>query len=469
MSNFFNRLAKKGKMMGLRTWFGGAAKRVYLDYAALTPPDVRVSREIAQTVQRCFGNPSAIHADGVRARLALRAARARVAQTLTAHADEVLFLATGTEANNLALFGVFKKLVMPKTLDGYGLKPTDLHCLVSEIEHTSVLESARHLSEVGVKVEYIPIDATGRVDVAELRKKLTSHTFFVSVMSVNNEIGTIQPVDEIAKAVRKARKENVLAEKIANVVGDSMAGDNLAIPAFPLFHCDASQSPLYMKLSTTQLGADLITLDSHKVCGPRSVGVLWVRRGISLMPILYGGGQETGVRSGTENVPGAVGMAKALELAEGLREGEVARLTELRDYFIVRAQEMLAEKAPYIQMFLNGANEVNASWQSPHILSVSFQHIDPKTTPIDHEFLLLKLDARGVACSTKSACLRDEDESYVIRALRRAQTAAVANSNLPASSVPLTPHAIRFSFGRWTTKCEIDRTIVALVESLRSI
>lgn len=472
MSDFLNRLAKKGKMRGLRTFL---SRRIYLDYAAVTPPDVRVYREIAQTAQRHFANPSAIHADGVSARQALGAARARVAKTLNAHADEVLFLATGTEANNLAIFGAFKKLVMPKILGGYGLKPSDLHCLVSEIEHTSVLESVRHLSEVGVRVEYLSIDASGRVDIVELRKKITPNTFLVSVMSTNNEIGTIQPIDEVAKAVRKARKENVLAEKIAGTA--SATSESLASPAFPLFHCDASQSPLYMKLSTIQLGVDMLTLDSHKVCGPRSVGVLWVRRGVELMPILYGGGQERGVRSGTENVPGATGMAKALELAEGLREREVSRLTELRNYCILRTQELLAKEVPQVQMFVNG----DSQFQSPHILSLSFDRADTssgragssasETAPaaIDHEFLLLKMDARGVACSTKSACLRDEDESYVIRALRRAQHAAATNSTLLAASVPRTPHALRFSFGRWTTKREIDRAIDALVESLRSI
>ncbi|MEI6345873.1 MAG: cysteine desulfurase family protein [bacterium] len=461
MLDFLNRLAKKGKMRGVPTFLN---RRVYLDYAALTPPDVRVSREVAQTVQRYFANPSAIHADGVQARKALASARSRVAKVLGAQADEVLFVATGTEANNLAIFGLFKKLVMPKILGGFGLKPSDLHCLVSEIEHASVLESARHLAEVGVNVEYVSIDASGRIDVAELRKKLRPNTFLVSVMSANNEIGTIQPVDEVAKAVRKARKENVLAGMVTGAVGET--GHAASAPMFPLLHCDASQSPLYMKLSTPGFGADMITLDSHKVCGPRSVGVLWVRRGIELMSILYGGGQEHGVRSGTENVPGVTGMAKALELAEGLREREVERLTELRSYFIVRAQEMIAEKASHVKMFLNGSSNVDALHQSPHIVSFSFEKTEGM---IDHEFLLLKLDARGVACSTKSACLRDEDESYVIRALRRAQAAAIANGTLSAATVPSTPHALRFSFGRWTTKREIDRALTALVESLRSI
>ncbi len=449
MLDFLNRLAKKS--------------RIYLDYAALTPPDVRVSRVIAQTVQRHFANPSAIHADGVAARRALADSRAKIAKVLDAQPDEIIFTATGTEANNLAILGVFKKLVMPQSQGGYGLKPSDLHCLVSEIEHASVLESVRHLSEVGVRVEYLPIDAFGRVDVAELRKKLTPNTFLVSVMSANNEIGTIQPIDEVARAVRRARKDNVLAEKIAG-----------AAPAFPLLHCDASQSPLYMKLSTPGFGADMITLDSHKVCGPRSVGVLWARRGIELMPILYGGGQERRLRSGTENVPGVAGMAKALELAEGLREREVVRLTALRNYFIVRVQEKLAQHFPNIRVFLNGANEIATQIQSPHIVSFSFEATASATSggvasPIDHEFLLLKLDARGVACSTKSACLRDEDESYVIRALRRAQAAAVAAGTLSASVVPNTPHALRFSFGRWTSKCDLDRAVTALVESLRSI
>ncbi len=457
-------------MVGVRSLFN---RRAYLDYAAVTPTDVRVSREVARTVQRHFANPSALHADGVDARRALADSRAKIAKFLNAQPDEIIFAATGTEANNLAILGLFKKLVMPQLRGGYGLKPSDLHCLVSEIEHTSVLKVARHLSEVGVKVEYVPIDASGRVDIAALRKKLTLNTFLVSVMSANNEIGTLQPIDEIAKAMRRARKENILAEKIATVTSAagtmSTTDDKLTAPTFPLFHCDASQSPLYMKLSVPQFGADMITLDSHKVCGPRSVGVLWVRRGIELMSIVYGGGQERGLRSGTENVPGVAGMAKALELAEGLRGREVARLTELRNYFILRVQEMLAECLPNIHVFLNGANEIGAQIQSPHIVSFSFERVDKVATPIDHEFLLLKLDARGVACSTKSACLRDEDESYVIRAVRRAQTAAVVAGTVSAAAISNTPHALRFSFGRWTTKRELRHAAVALVESLRSI
>ncbi len=432
----------------------------------MTPVDPRVLRETAKYARKAYGNPSALHKEGVLARKTLAEMRTKVARFLKGHADEIIFTASGTEANNAAFFGVFKKAVMPKELGGYGIKPSDLHCLVSEIEHVSVLEAAAHLKELGVAVEYLSIDASGRVDVAELKKKLRPNTFLVSVMSANNEIGTMQPIDEIAKVLRKARKENQAG---AN-------GLSKIASFFPLFHCDASQSPLYLPISTPGFGADLITLDSHKVCGPRGVGALWMRRGVELMPWVYGGGQEKGLRSGTENLPGVAGFAKALELAEGLREREAKRLAEFRSYFIVRVQEVLAKNAPHISVTLNGDSE----HQSPHIVSFSFGTSDRAAStlseknivqtglPIDHEFLLLKLDARGVACATKSACLRDEDESYVIRTLRRAQANAAAHSEntptLATSSRP--PHALRFSFGRQTTKRQLDRAIAALADAL---
>lgn len=377
-------------------------KRIYLDNAALTPIRKEVAKEVEKFSAAMYGNPSSIHSEGVRARKALDDARRRTAEAINAHPDEVVFTASGTEANNLAIFGVVR------TLLGEGKSPHDLHVITSMIEHASVLESFRELERLGVSVSYIGVDADGIVRLDELKKALRPETVLVSLMYVNNEVGTIQPLHEIAKLVRHARKR------------PSIHGER-----FPLLHTDAAQAFLYLEVNVEKLGADLVVLDAHKVYGPRGVGLLYRKRGVALEPLIYGGGQEGGLRSATENLPGIAGFAKALALAAGERPEETARVTALRDYGI---QELL--KLPGVS--LNG----HAVHRIANNIHVSF-------VGKDTEFLTLQLDARGIAVSTKSSCLRDEDESYVLRAM----------------GTPDPKNGLRITLGSATKKRDIDFVI----------
>ncbi len=286
---------------------------------------------------------------------------------------EIIFTSGLTEANNLALLGVKGSLV------------------ISAIEHSSIIE--------GNKATVIGVDNNGLVNLEELKKAITAETILISIHLVNNEIGTIEPIQEIAKIVRDARKK---------------FGTQI------LLHTDACQASL-LPLHVEKLGVDMMTLDGHKIYGPRGVGMLYVKRGVKLEPIIFGGGQEKGLRSGTENVPGIMGFALALEIADKLRDKEFKRLGELKNFFI---KELKGIK-------INGSPEKT----SPHILNISIPGID-------NEFFVLKLDAKGIECSTKSACLRDEDESYVLRAIG-------ADSRT----------SIRFSFGRSTSKNDLRKEI----------
>lgn len=401
-------------------------KRIYLDYAALTPVDKRVSKEMLKYSGIEYGNPSAIHEEGVLAKKAVAVARAKVAHFFHAHSDEIVFTASGTEANNLAIFGAFQHLVLSKVLGGMGKNPHELHMVVSEIEHPSVMETVAHLVALGVMVDYVSIDEKGLVDVQELKEKIRPNTFMVSIMYVNNEIGTIQPMYEVAKIVRRAKKDVQVLDEDG---------------VYPYFHCDASQAIAYLPVNVENFGADIITVDSHKVYGPRGLGALWVRRGVMVAPLIYGGKQEKGLRSGTENLPAIAGFAKALELLEHTREKEAMRVGELRDFFIAELMRWWPNTIVNGDMFERVANNVSVSFPGK-----------------DHEFLLLQLDAKGVSCATKSSCLKDADESYVIAALRRAQK--------KSGQVHDAPHALRFSLGRETQKKNILQTLAILKKLL---
>ena len=376
--------------------------RIYLDYASLTPIDPRVQREIEVFSATEFANPSSIYKEGVAAKKSLDAVRKNIADLIRAHADEIVFTSGGTEANGLALEGAgraARRLGVEKP-----------HIVTTEIEHSSIMEVINMMEKNGVEVTRLPVDKNGQVSVDELRKAIKPNTFLVSVMMVNNEIGSVMPIREIAKAVRWSR-EHVTKTK------------------YPLLHTDAAQAVLYNDLNMEQLGADLMTLDAGKIYGPRGTGALYVKRGTAIEPIIYGGGQERGMRSGTENLPGIMGFAKAFGLAHQEREKESKRVLELKNFF----SEGLKKLIPGIKIHPG---------QSPHILNVSI-------TGIDNEFLVLQLDAAGVAVSTKSSCLRDEDESYVLRAIG-------ADSKT----------SVRFSFGRWTKKRDLTKTLKIMAKIL---
>ena len=349
--------------------------RIYLDYASLTPIDKGVLRVTKKYSSEKYSNPSSLHASGVVAQKALLDARIRIAKVLHAHEDEIVFTSGGTESNRLVI----------ELAEGGQI-------VMGAIEHSSLVDAPNTV--------HVSVDPSGVIDLEQLKSSITSETKLVSVMLVNNEIGTIEPLKEIAKIVRDFKKKN-------NSV-------------FPLLHTDACQAPLYIPLYIEQLGVDLVTLDGAKIYGTRGVGLLYVRRGLKVK------------RPGTENLPGIMGFMYALEKAEELREKETMRVGELKKYFADELKKIIPD------MKVNGTLENSA----PHILSVSIPNID-------NEFFLLQLDAKGIECSTKSACLRDEDESYVLKAIG-------ADSKT----------SLRFSFGRGTTKGQL-RKVLKVIEGLR--
>lgn len=380
-------------------------KRIYLDYASLTPIDPRIVREMGKYSKAGYANPSSLYIEGVAAKKALGEMRQRIAGTIHAQPDEIVFTSGGTEANVLALEGVIRSAKIA------GIK--NPHIIISNIEHSSIIETANFLEKDGCEVTRLSVDHLGIISVDELKKSIKPNTVLVSIMTVNNEIGSIQPIKEIAKVVRqaKARSSDSEHEK----------------PIYPLFHTDAAQAFLYEGLYVEKLGVDLMTLDGSKVYGPRGIGCLFVKRDTPIEPIIHGGGQERGMRSGTENLPAIAGFALALEIAMSCREKESKRVVGLKDEFV----KIVLSKKP--EIIVNGGG-------SPHILNISIPDIK------DNEFLLFQLDSAGIACSTKSSCLRDEEESYVLKAIG-------ANSL----------NSLRFSFGRWTTMAEVRIAVRELI------
>ncbi len=277
-------------------------KRIYLDNAAATPVDAAVLKVVMETMKKFAGNPSALHKEGVSARSALEDARAKIAGVLSAHSDEIIFTSGATEANNMALVGVVR------SARALGIKAP--HIIVSVIEHPSVLEVARVMECEGVSVSYLSVDSRGFVDIKELRTFITPSTVLVSVMYANNEIGTIEPIRDIAKEIRYARKANG--------------------SVYPYLHADAVQAVNYLDINVLRLGVDLMTISSGKIYGPRGIGALFVKRGVSISALLYGGAHEGVRRAGTEAVALAVGFAEALTLTEKIKIKESARVAKLR-------------------------------------------------------------------------------------------------------------------------------------------
>lgn len=390
-------------------------RRIYLDYAAAAPERARAARAYARAAH-AFGNPSSIHADGVASAKVLSSARAAVAESLVAHADEIIFVGSGTESDNLAIIGS-----VHAAAEALGRKLAELHVVTTEIEHPAVHESCRALSRAGVAVTYLPVDSGGLVDLKELRGALRPETVLVSIAYANNEIGVLQTVKEIAKEIRHFKKQAV--------AGNSKREAGL----YPLFHTDACQAAAYENLTVEQLGVDLLSLNGSKLGGPRGTGVLYTKRGTPLSAAIMGGGQEQGLRSGTENVPGAAALAAALTEAQMIRSKEAERLTSLRDFFFTQIEK----KFPSAR--INGSR----SSRLPNNVHVSFPGIAS-------ELLVLELDARGISASAGSACSAARDTgSHVLDALYGSDDEKKWGS-------------VRFSFGQATTKRDILATLSAL-------
>lgn len=376
---------------------------IYLDYAASTPLDSAALKAMQLYYSTVFGNPSAIHLAGQSASAALHEARTQVAEAIGAGYRDVFFTGSATEANNLVLRGVVGRAV--KSVTG------PLKILISAIEHESIRAVCADLKGVcDIEVVDIPVDNLGTIDLKSLKNSLDERVVLVSVQYANSEIGTVQPIAEIGRIVKGFRKDGV----------------------YPLFHTDAAQAFQYESCDVSVLGVDCMTLSAHKAYGPKGIGALYVRNPDILVPQIVGGGQEYGIRSGTENVPAIVGFGFAAETVIALREKESARVAALRD----RLWEGIRGIVPDAE--LNGA-PTDGSRRLPNNLSVYF----PGHSAQD---LCIELDMMGIAVSPGTACSsRTAEPSYVIEALG-------FSGDRPSSS-------IRFSLGRQTTLREIDQVI----------
>lgn len=381
-------------------------RRIYLDYAS-APPVCGEAIAAMHAAETYVGNPGAIHSEGVAARDALDRARERVAKLLEVKAREVVFTSGLTESNNIAIVGAARALERARR----GLAGT--HWLVSAIEHTSVLESFGEVEAFGGTVEHVQPDERGIISPEVIAKVLRPDTVFVSVGWGNNEIGTIQPLSKIARAIH----EHEVAHK-----------------TIVLLHSDAGQAPLYESTTAHSLGIDLLALGGNKLYGPHGVGALYLSNRAQIARVSAGGPQERGLRPGTENVALAIGMAAAYEAQVRERDTEARRLKKLRDEFA----HTLIEGIPSV--VING----DLRHALPHMLNISIPNIQS-------EYVTLALDARGIAVSTKSACREgEESESHVVAAL--------------GGDAWRAKNTIRFSLGRATTTADLQRTAAVLRE-----
>jgi cysteine desulfurase len=369
-------------------------KRIYLDYAATTPAHPDVIKVMLPYFDESFGNPSSIHSYGQEARDAIGRARSKVAALIGAKDEEIVFTGSGTEADNLALKGV--------ALSRQGKGD---HIITSSIEHHAVLETCKFLQGQGFSITYLPVDELGMVDPADLKKALTKKTILVSIMTANNECGTIEPVAEIGVITSEADV---------------------------YFHTDAVQAVGHIQINVNELKVDMLSMSAHKLYGPKGVGALYIKKGTRISQFMHGGSQERGRRASTENVPGIVGFGEAAEIAKHEMPEESGRLSTLRNRLI----EGILTCIEYTQ--LNG----HPVKRLPNNINVSINYVEG-------ESVLLNLDLEGICASTGSACTSEDLEpSHVL--------VAMGLPHLQAHS------SLRFSLGKWTTEEDIDRVLNVL-------
>ncbi len=377
--------------------------RIYFDHSATTPLDPRVLNAMMPFLEGTFGNPSSQHREGRKAHTAVEKARTQVASLLGASASEILFTASGTEADNLALVGATR-----------GRKDRG-HVVTSAIEHPAVLETCRFLEKSGTPVTYLPVDHQGRVKPNDLRASLRSNTHLVSIMAANNVVGTLQPVHELAEVARQGGA---------------------------LFHTDAVQAAGKIPIDVQVFPVDLISLSAHKFHGPKGIGALYVREGTPLSPIVFGGGQERGLRSATENVAGIVGFGMAAEIAKGEIAAETARLVKLRE----RILEELREKIPHAYLIGDPLHRL------PGHLCIGFAGQEGAIGK-----LLQALDEAGVAVSAGSACSAHHPSTPSSVLLAMGFDAERARGLL------------RVTLGRFNTASEVERFVGILQEAVASL
>ncbi|QXM06317.1 cysteine desulfurase family protein [Crassaminicella indica] len=377
---------------------------VYLDNSATTKPNKEVVDMMLKGLIDYYGNPSSLHRKGVEVERLMKSARKQLAKALGASEQEIIFTSGGTESNNTAIMGV----VASKNRKGKKI-------ITTKIEHPSVLNVYKNLETNGYEVIYLDVDGFGKINLEQLKRNLSDDTILISIMHVNNEVGTVQPIEEIGKIIKNASNK-------------------------PIFHVDAIQSFGKIKFTPKKLGADLLSISGHKIHGPKGIGALFIRKNLRVSPILYGGNQETGMRSGTENIPGIFGLGEA---ARGLYENidsNISKMWMLKNTFIEHIKNEIKD------IKINGY-EKNGS--APHIVNISF-------LGIKGEVLLHSLEQDGIYVSTGSACSsKKSSKSHVLKAM-----------GLKEDEIE---GAIRFSFSYHNTKEEIDYAVDKIKKHVKDI
>ncbi len=375
--------------------------RIYLDNNATTPVRPEVVEAVAGMLKGCYGNPSTLYCIGQEAHVAMERARDVMAGIIGARRDEIVFTSGGTESDNIAIFGVAR-----------ALRKKGNHVITTKIEHHAVLNPLKALEKEGWSVTYLPVDEGGIVDPAAVERQITDSTVLISVMHANNEVGTIQPIAEIG---RIAKSRGIT------------------------FHTDAVQSFAKLPINVDEMGVDLMSASSHKIYGPKGVGLLYVRKGTKIMPVMYGGHQERSLRPGTENVPGIVGFGRAAELMDAEREAEEVRLTRMRD----RLWEGIRAGVPHIRLHGHPTRRLAGT------LNVGFEFVEG-------ESLILRLDEYGICVASGSACTSDTLEpSHVLAAMGISPEGAHG--------------ALRISLGRENTEADVDRLLEALPKAVHDL
>jgi len=379
---------------------------IYLDNAASTAVHPEVVKEMLPYFDVQYGNPSSIHQFGRKAKNAIQKARKQVAALIGAEQDEILFTSGGTESNNTILYGV------PK-LQGSHLDQN--HIITSSIEHEAILQPCKEFENIGIKITYLPVDEHGIVNPDDIANSINSHTVLVSIMFANNEVGTIQPIKEISEICKKYQ--------------------------IPL-HTDAVQAVGKIPINVKDLGVDALSISSHKINGPKGIGALFIKKGLTVTPQILGGGQENGMRSGTENVASIVGFGKACEIAKDKLSDNISHFQTLHSSTLSR----IVKEIPHVK--LNGHPEKRI-----------FNNIHLTFLGVNGEDLIIKLDEHGIAASTGSACsVHTQKASHVLKAM------GFNHEQITGS--------LRLSFGYTNTLDEINQTVEVLknvISELRSV
>jgi cysteine desulfurase len=376
-------------------------KRIYLDYAATTPVDPRVLKAMEPYFSEKFGNTMSLHSFGQEAKTALEESREIVADLMGAKSSEVIFTSSATESNNLALKGV-----------AFANRNKGRHIIISSIEHPCIMESAKWLERQEFEITRLKVDKYGLVDPEDVKKAIKNETILVSIMHANNEIGTIEPIEEIGKICKERGV---------------------------YFHTDAAQSFGKISIDVNKMNIDLLTTSSHKMYGPKGAACLFVREGTKISPLLHGGGHERGLRSSTVNVAAIVGFAEAVKICKKGMKGEAQRLTKLRDKLIKGVLEKIDNS------YLNG----HPTQRLPNNANFSFSFVEG-------ESIVIQLDLLGIAASTGSACATAKLEpSHVLLAI---------------GLKPQEAHgSLRLTLGRWTTEKEINYVLKVLLEIIKKL